>query len=169
MEKSERLSIRKNVDSFSFLCDLLKITTGSPPTFRMTYLKKAEQVAKDIFLRIAEISIGLTSDLTGTKIQLTGATQKFLIEDAIPDMKIRVLWDELREAPRGRELFDSGSSWKLYDLGGYLLIRLTAPVFGSMPYKEAIFSTDFSSWRDPFAPPLLFRGATFGSPGVSAG
>ena len=60
-------------------------------------------------------------------------------------MKIRVLWDELREAPRGRELFDSGSTWKLYDLGGYLLIRLTAPVFGSMPYKEAIFSTDFSA------------------------
>jgi hypothetical protein len=102
-------------------------------------------VVKDIFLRIAEIAMGLTSDLMGTEIQLTGATQKFLIEDAVPDIKIRILWDELREESQGREIFDSGSTWKLYNQGGSLLIRLRAPVFGSIPYKEALFSPDFST------------------------
>ena len=101
-------------------------------------------MAKDLLLRIAEIGVGLHCDIMENKIHLQGAIQKFLVQDGEPEISIRVCWDELRQKARGRKVFDSGTTWKLYDCDGSYLIRLTAPLFGPVPYKEALFNPDFS-------------------------
>jgi hypothetical protein len=103
-----------------------------------------KEAVKDILLRIAEIGVALHCDDIENKIHFQGATQKFLVQDGEPEISIRVRWDELRQEPRGKEIFDSGTTWKLYDYNGSYLIRLTVPIFGSIPLKEALFNQDFS-------------------------
>jgi hypothetical protein len=101
-------------------------------------------MAKDILLRIAEIGVALHCDIIENKIYLQGAIQKFLVHQIEPEISIRVRWDELHQEALGRKIFDSGTIWKLYDCNGSYLIRLTAPLFGPVPYKEALFNPDFS-------------------------
>ena len=115
-------------------------------------------MAKDIFLRIAEIAIGLTCNLIESEIQLKGAIEKFLVRDVEPDIKIEVCWDELHEESQGKKIFDSGTTWRLYDHNGSYLIRLTAPVFGPIPYKEALFTPDFSTGEIRLHRPFYSQG-----------
>lgn len=114
-------------------------------------------MAKDILLRIAEIGVGLHCDIIENKIYLQRGLQKFLVREGEPEIFIRVCWEELRQEARGREIFDSGTTWKLYDCDGSYLIRFTVPIFGPVPYKEALFNPDFSRaeirLHRPFFPP----------------
>jgi hypothetical protein len=98
---------------------------------------------KDIFLRIADIGVCLYHNPLD-EIQLKGAIRKFLVSPVEPDIVVDAGWAELREEAAGALVFDSGGVWKLYDQNGSHLFRLTAPVYGSTPYKEGIFNPDFS-------------------------
>ena len=91
------------------------------------------------------MTISLESASPGLQIKLQEPKDRFLVKDGFADVRIRVQWDSLQEKPRGKEIFSSGSTWKLFDWEGSYLFRFTAPFYGTIPYKEAIFNPDFSS------------------------
>jgi hypothetical protein len=103
------------------------------------------------------MTISLESASPDLQIKLQEPKDRFLVKDVFADIRIRAQWDTLQEKPRGKEIFSSGSTWKLFDWEGSYLFRFTAPFYGTIPYKEAIFNPDFSTGEirlhRPFYPP----------------
>jgi len=97
-----------------------------------------------MFLRIADITITITSEDPELKLGVEGAVKKFVIGGASPDVRIRTAWRELSEETYGEKIFDSATFWQLYDLNGSNLFRFIFPGRGSLTYKVASFSPDFS-------------------------
>jgi hypothetical protein len=102
-------------------------------------------IPQHLFFQIASLTISVESASPDLQIKLQEPKDRFLVNDVPADVKIQARWEDLREEPRGREIFSSGSTWKLFDWEGSYLFRLTAPVYGTIPYKEAIFNSDFSA------------------------
>ncbi len=109
------------------------------------------------FLRIADITIAVHLASIVNEIQFKGAIREFLVSPVEPDIVLQAGWDELREETDGDLIFDSGGVWKLYALNGSHLFRLTAPVFGPIPYAEVTFDQSFTKGEArlhrPFYPP----------------
>ena len=100
---------------------------------------------QNLSFQIASLTISLESASPDLQIRLQEPKDRFLVKDVPADVKIQARWENLREEPRGNEIFSSGSTWKLFDWQGSHLFRLTAPAYGTIPYKEAIFNPDFSA------------------------
>lgn len=96
-------------------------------------------------VRIAGISISTTTLDSQMKIEASGATARFLVEDERPEVSLTAAWDELDEAARGELVFDSGALWKLYRDDGQHVFRFVTPVLGRIPYKVARLNHDFTS------------------------
>jgi hypothetical protein len=73
--------------------------------------------------------------------------EKFWVDRGEPEIKIEVCWDQLKEKPQGNEIFNSNANWKLYSYGGSFLFRFTSPALGPIPYREALFNSDFSTGK----------------------
>ena len=98
-----------------------------------------------VCLKIADITIGLTSSDSELKLRVEGPMEKFLADEARPDVIIRVAWDELSDADLGTRLFDSGGIWQLFALEGHFVFRVAGPFSNWLPYKFAQFNSDFTS------------------------
>ena len=109
-------------------------------------------------LRIADITLAITCHDPELRLQLEGAKNKFLIDGVQADVIIRAVWGDLSEEPHGEKLFDSGSTWQLYDKDGAYLFRFTSLVFGSLPYKIAFFNPEFSSGEVYLHRPFFNKG-----------
>lgn len=66
------------------------------------------------FLNIGGIKICLLSDDRELKLEIEGATKKFLVPQAHPDVTILAKWGELSAESGGKKIFDSGGLWQLY-------------------------------------------------------
>lgn len=94
---------------------------------------------------IGEIRIALISHDPDLRLQVQRATKRFLVEDDDADVVVRAGWGELHDSPAGNKKFDSGGLWKLYQQNSNYLFRFTSPAFGTLPYKQASFSSDFTA------------------------
>jgi hypothetical protein len=79
------------------------------------------------------------------QLRVEETTEKFVVNEAIPDVRVHASLGEVSEETGGEKLFDSGALWKLYREGGGYLFRFSSPYYGSLPYKEASFDRDFSA------------------------
>jgi hypothetical protein len=94
---------------------------------------------------IGGVRIALSSHESDLRLQVQGATKRFLVDNYGADVMIRARWGELHDPAAGSETFDSGSIWRLYQQSSNYLFRFTSPAFGKLPYKQACFSSDFTS------------------------
>jgi hypothetical protein len=95
---------------------------------------------------IGDIRIALISDDPDLYLEVPRATKHFLVDnndDA--DVTVRARWGELRGPAAGKQTFDSGCLWRLYQENSHYLFRFTSPAVGTLPYKQACFSSDFTS------------------------
>jgi hypothetical protein len=97
-----------------------------------------------LFIRVADITLHITTDNPHMKIQPAGAVKEFVVSARKPDMNIQALWGNLSQKTRGKKIFDSGSLWKLYQQNGSYLFRFTSPTLGPHPYKTAFFNNKFT-------------------------
>jgi hypothetical protein len=97
-----------------------------------------------MFVRIADITITITSGDPELKLGVEGAVKKFIIGGASPDVRIRAAWRNFSEETYGEKIFDSAAYWQLYNLNGSYLFRFLFPGRGPLTYKVASFNTDFS-------------------------
>jgi hypothetical protein len=113
-------------------------------------------------LRIADLTIALTSKDPALTPQIAGATTQFLVreaepDDADPDVRVRATWGNLSKLTAGTKLFDSHGLWQLYAANGSLRFQFTSPTLGPLPYKVASFDPAFTAGEvclhRPYFPP----------------
>jgi hypothetical protein len=101
--------------------------------------------AASLRFRIGDITIHIDSDDARLKLCVQGAAKQFLVSNSDADVNVRARLGELGLPPTGKKLFDSGHLWQLYRQERNYLFRFTSPAIGSLPYKQACFSPDFTA------------------------
>ena len=118
--------------------------------------------AQHFLLNIADFIIALLCDDPELRVTLEGATEKFLVAEADPDVRIQARWKDLSEKTGGEKIFDSGGLWQLYDEGLSYRFHFTSPTLGPVPYKVASFDREFTlgevCLHSPYFPlrPLIY-------------
>ena len=97
-----------------------------------------------LFIRVADITLHITTDSHHMKVQPEGAVKEFVVSTRKPDVNIQASWGNLSQRTWGKKVFDSGSLWQLYQQNGSYLFRFTSPTFGPHPYKTASFNSTFT-------------------------
>src|SRR5207249_7528200 len=120
------------------------------------------RLQRSALLRIADLTIALTSEDPKLTVSTQGANTQFLVreaepDDAEPDVHVRARWGNLAEVSGGRKVFDSGGLWQLFTANGALRFHFTSPAWGPLPYKVAWFDKEFASGEvlvhRPYFPP----------------
>src|SRR3989475_11859333 len=110
-------------------------------------------------LRIADLTIALTSEDPTLAVPPEGAMRRFLVEDGEPDLRLEARWGKLEVVSSGEHLFDSGGLWRLVAANGSLRFSFTSPALGPLPYKMASVDRGFTAgevWlHQPYFPSAL--------------
>lgn len=96
-------------------------------------------------LCIGDIRVDLTCNDPSIDVAVCQTTRKFLAGGGRADATVCTSWGDLRQPVAGIEIFDSGGLWKLYRDGSDYVFRLRSPIFGKHAYKQARFTSDFTS------------------------
>lgn len=94
---------------------------------------------------VGDIRIALTTHEPDLRLHVQRATKRFLVDGGDADAIVRARWGDLSDPVAGDATFDSGGLWKLFQQNSNGVFYFTSPAFGTLPYKEACFSADFTS------------------------
>jgi hypothetical protein len=75
---------------------------------------------------------------------MDGTMNLFRSSVSDPDVDLSVSWGIPALAPQAVARFDSGATWKLFTTDQQYIFQFQTPFFGTLPYKEARVSADFS-------------------------
>ena len=116
-------------------------------TLPVTNRAGMKRVPSQVCLSIAEILINLESADPDLSLEIAGPASEFVVDRSInPDINITVDWTRFDMSLSGEKLFDSGSTWQLYELeDGRREFRLSAPFSDWQPYKLARFDKDWTT------------------------
>ncbi len=107
------------------------------------------------FLRIGGITIFLFSQDPELEVEVEGATHRFLVPKADPQVRISTRWSNHNRKCQGEKIFDSGVLWQLYSDDNSYRFHFTTPSLGSLPYKIASFNSEFTSGEVCFHHPYF--------------
>lgn len=94
--------------------------------------------------KIADITFSVTSPDQTLKLRPDQALLPFCCDEHSPDVRMTAEWHDLSNAlTSGKEIFDPGPSWKLYEQGDAYLFAFYSAASGQIPYKAARMSRDF--------------------------
>jgi len=92
--------------------------------------------------RVGGLSVQLSGDRR-VDVTLVPSLEPFRVDAGPSDINIQVGWvAKLPQAP-GRQLFDSGSVWRLYEAEGEFQFDFSTPVLGNAPYKRLVVDDQF--------------------------
>jgi hypothetical protein len=77
-------------------------------------------------------------------VRLVPSLEPFRIETGPSDIVIQVEWSASLAPTRGRKIFDSGTTWRLYQSEEGFQFDFRAPVFGESPYRRLLADNHFS-------------------------
>jgi hypothetical protein len=110
-------------------------------------------------IRIAGLTIALTSEDPRLAVPPEGAMRQFLVDEGEPDLRLRARWAKLEAVSGAEPLFDSGGPWRLVAANGSLRFSFTSPALGLLPYKVARVDRGFTAgevWlHQPYFPSAL--------------
>jgi hypothetical protein len=89
---------------------------------------------------------GITVEVLGNdpqSVHLGPQLRPFLSQGDERDIEVRIEWTPRLEPSRGRELFHSGSVWRVHESKGKFVFDFTAEHLGPRPYKRLVADTDF--------------------------
>ena len=101
--------------------------------------------ADTLTLRVGDVGVRISSGNRGMKLQVNAAAERFLVSNGAADVEVTTAWARLRQSANTALVFDSGGLWQLSRELENHVFHLTSPMYGSLPYKRATFSPDFSS------------------------
>jgi hypothetical protein len=123
----------------------------------VTLLKRSDRVLRHSVLSpqssslsftIADITLFIHSTDPSLKLQLQGATRNFCTQGGNPDITIEIGRDDLSGIETGdKKIFDSGSTWRLYETNGNYKFYFYSEAMGPVPYKTAEVQKNFSRAR----------------------
>ncbi len=76
---------------------------------------------------------------------LAPSLEPFRIEGGASDVHISIEWANCLPLTCGRQLFDSGTTWRLYESDVGFQFDFNAPIIGEQPYKRLIVDNRFRS------------------------
>lgn len=91
---------------------------------------------------VGGVSVQLAGDQR-SDVDLGSSLEPFRVDGGASDIDIRVLRVPRLQRPRNRQLFDSGSIWRLYEDESELQFDFSASVTGEEPYKRLVIDDHF--------------------------
>jgi hypothetical protein len=76
-------------------------------------------------------------------VALVPSLEPFRIEENAFDISIRVEWVANIPQSRERKIFDSGTTWRLYEKGAGFGFHFNSELFGDRPFKHLIIDREF--------------------------
>jgi hypothetical protein len=76
-------------------------------------------------------------------VALVPTLEPFRIQASPFDISIRVEWSQGLTPPRARKIFDSGTTWRMYQSGDGFQFDFRAPALGNLPYKRLLVDNHF--------------------------
>jgi hypothetical protein len=92
--------------------------------------------------RVGAVSVQLASDHSAD-VELGAALEPFRVEGDGSDIDIRVAWVSELHSPKVPRLFDSGSTWRLYEKEDGFQFDFVAAIFGEHPIKRLLIDRRF--------------------------
>jgi len=105
---------------------------------------KNEERLKEFTIEIAGIGLSFLFDQNLSEFGAEDIDYEF-ITDIRPETKLRVHHDSFPEKSRGKEIFDSGSTWALYRDQGKYVLQDSSFDFDPPPNQLVILESDFKS------------------------
>jgi len=104
-------------------------------------------MAASLVLEVARIGLRIAAPDPAIRLVAEPAHKPFLAHDAVGDCASVLIGPvsgrTARRAP-GRTLFETGSVWRLEELGENHLLTFRSPIFGKEPYLSVEFDRDYS-------------------------
>jgi len=101
-----------------------------------------------LHLRIAGLTISVTSADPAVRQQCIGPSARFVVENGgAPDLDLVLERVDSLSASDDKLLFDSGGVWRLLDDGTHYRLECQSYVFGDAPFKVALFDRSFTHGR----------------------
>ena len=103
--------------------------------------------ARPLVLEIARIGLAVQAADPALRLVAEPAHVPFLSEAPVPDCSMVVLSPAPKAAARraaGKTLFDTGSVWRLEEVGDSRLLTFRSPLFGREPYLSVEFDRDYA-------------------------
>jgi hypothetical protein len=98
-------------------------------------------------MHLSEFRIGGVSvEVAGARpldVALVSALEPFRSQAVTSDVRLDVEWTDAIDAAHGREIFDSGAIWRLFDNDEEFLFDFNAPILGDQPYKRLTIDRQF--------------------------
>jgi len=91
---------------------------------------------------VGGISVQMAGD-NAADVTLVPSLQTFRSEVGASDISIRVEWVASLAATAGRKLFDSGTTWRLYEGDPGFQFDFNAAIFGERPFKRLLIDNRF--------------------------
>src|SRR5579863_8475169 len=96
--------------------------------------------------RVGGVAVQVAAE-SRADVRLVSTLNLFRVEAGLSDIHIQIeRAGRLADAP-GRQLFDSGSVWRLFDNEGSYRFDFSTPAMGQCPYKRLIVDRDFRRAR----------------------
>jgi hypothetical protein len=92
--------------------------------------------------RIGGVSVEIEGGLR-TDVALVSPLALFQSHRGLSDIEIQVDWSESLPPDSGRQLFDSGATWCLYQADGGFQFDFSAPFYGEQPYRRLFVDAQF--------------------------
>jgi len=92
--------------------------------------------------RVGGVSVRLVGDRRAD-VTLVPSLDPFRVDTRDSDINIQVGWVAKLPQARGRQLFDSGSVWRLYEAEGGFQFDFSTPILGTAPYKRLVVDEQF--------------------------
>ncbi|HVR24796.1 MAG TPA: hypothetical protein VMU26_15900 [Candidatus Polarisedimenticolia bacterium] len=92
--------------------------------------------------RVGGVSVQV-SGKCGNDVTLVSSLEPFRVPTAAFDIKILIKRTPRLSRRAGRELFDSGSVWRLYQDGNRYRFDFSTPAMGDNPYKRLLVDAEF--------------------------
>ena len=96
--------------------------------------------------RIGGVSVEVAGH-SSEDVTLVPSLQPFRTDTRASDITIQVEWAESLGPATGRQLFDSGSLWRLYQDGAEFQFDFRASILGKQPYKRLLVDSQFRRAR----------------------
>jgi hypothetical protein len=92
---------------------------------------------------IGGVSVAVTG-ACGEDVALVPCLEPFRIATGLSDIVIQVEWSASLASTHRRKIFDSGTTWRLYQSEEGFQFDFRAPVFGDSPYRRLLADNHFS-------------------------
>lgn len=117
----------------------------------MKIAENSHQLSRAAFGRFTSFCVGdVTIELDAENYRdfvLTPVLELFRAGSKMPDVRLEVVWADSLCDSKCKRLFDSGSTWRLYECGSGFRFDFIAKPLNKRPYKSLTIDQDFRNGR----------------------